>query len=139
MNDKEYKIQKERVIAIRDRWHSLLGLGWWKISFYFCREQKDKTQPSSYSPKNINDEWTTVMDVSCDPYYLTASVNCYLQECALLNDEELEEIYLHEMMHVFLYPIKNKQKMDEEERVATTLARAFQWVKQGKKNDKKTI
>ena len=132
MTDKEYAFQKKRVLDLRKKWHSLLGLGWWKVEFNFCREPKDSSEKSTYAPKAVGGFWSVVMETSSDPYYLTANVTCYLTECMKLDDSDLEETYLHEMMHIFLAPMQHNKKSGEEERVATSLARAFQWVGEDK-------
>lgn len=137
MTDKEYKQQKERVRKLIKRWVRPLGLNWWKIDFVY--ERSEKTQDDTdYSPKAIKGKWTCALDTSCDPYYLTAEIRAFLPILQDINDEDLEEYFVHELMHVFLSPMHSKKTAKEEEQVATKLAQAFIWSRDSEKPKKRS-
>ena len=136
MTDKEYEFQKKRIRRLIKKWIKPIGLNWWKIDIEYDRGIRDDNSNPAYSPKVVKGKWVTMMETNCDPYYLKANIVCYLPDVARIEDEELEETFLHELMHIFLSPMKSKQKAKEEELVATKLAQAFIWskhVKHGKK------
>lgn len=118
MTDKEYNEQRTRVRKLIKKWHQTLGLNWWRLKYEFKREKSEKDSDD-------DKDWATTARCIASPNYLDATIIFYLPEIATMDDNELEETVLHEMMHVFLSPMSTKEKDDEEERVATTLARAF--------------
>jgi hypothetical protein len=126
MNDKEYETQKGRIKKLTAKWVKAIGLGWYKINIEYIREEK-QPENTDYSPKVIDGKWVTALDTSCDPYYLTAQIRCYLPILKDMDDEDLEEYFLHELMHIFLSPMHTKAKAKEEELVCTKLAQAFVW------------
>jgi len=69
------------------------------------------------------------MATRADYNYLQATIIAYLPQVKELTDDDLEETYLHECMHILLSPMKHKSLAKEEELVATQLARAFIWSK----------
>lgn len=133
MTDKEYFFQKKRIQKLARKWVHSLGLGWWNVKIEYDREEPHGDM-MSYSPKDVDGRWVVHMETRCDPNYLKATITCYLLPIAnMKNDEELEEMFLHELMHIFVSPMKSDKKAAEEERVATTLARAFQYIDRQKK------
>jgi len=126
MTDKEYRQQKQRVRKLIKKWVRPLGLNWWRIDFAYERINKHEGQPT-YAPMDVGGYFEVVMETRCDPYYLKAHITVYLQVTQDLDDDDLEQSFLHELMHVFLSPMKTKQKAGEEELVATKLAQAFMW------------
>lgn len=131
MTDREYLQQKKRVRLLMNKWVKPLGLRRWKIEFIYSREKRDDHQESSYRPPSKHGEWITAFATTADPYYLTATITAYFPALIDVDDTDLEEYFLHELMHVFLSPMHHHATRKEEELVATTLAQAFQWVKQG--------
>ena len=56
-------------------------------------------------PKTCTDfsgNWVAAMSTRADPYYLTASVTCYLTVLKNVEDDDLEEYFLHELMQADL-------------------------------------
>lgn len=132
MTDREYEFEKKRIRKLIKKWVKPIGLDWWTINFVFERQEKNPYEKFDYSPKDINGIWACAMDTRADPYYLTATITCYLPILKNIDDSDLEEYFLHELMHVFLRPMHNKQTAKEEELVATKLAQAFVWSKKVK-------
>jgi len=133
MTDKEYNTQKKRVKALIKKWHKLIGLNWWRVTYSYSRTVKDDND-TTYDPGR---GWAVAADCDTDSNYLTATITFYLPNVADIPDEYLEEIYLHEVMHIFINPMQTKEKAAEEERVATTLARAMAWASEMYKKPEK--
>ncbi len=132
MTDQEYKSQKKRIQILIDKWISPLGLRWWRIRFNYFREDR-KNGETSYRPLIGEDgDWKVMFATTCDPYYLTASIDCYLPTILEADNDEVEECFLHELMHVILSPMHHKATRKEEELVATNLARAFGYLEEKK-------
>jgi hypothetical protein len=127
MTDKDYKIQKKRIQKLIDKWIQPLGLNWWRIDIAYERERKSEGK-TEYAPTDINGEWDTIFDVRCDHNYGKAYITCHLLVTRSLTDAELEESFVHELMHIFVSPMHTKQKAGEEELVATRLAKGLLWL-----------
>lgn len=123
MNDKDFKEQRSRIRKLIKKWHSSLGLNWWRIEYKFSRD-KNSDGPAAYEPEG---SWDVAAMCEADDNYLTAVITFFLPNIVDIPDNELEEIYLHECMHIFLKPMQTKEKASEEERVATMLSRAMVW------------
>lgn len=127
MNDKEYIAQKRRIQKLIKKWVRPLGLGWWTINFSYRRESSLMPAETEYHPKTINGTWVSAFITCADWCYQTATIECYLNILKDVNDDELEEYFVHELMHIFLSVMHTQDKAGEEELVATQLAKAFIW------------
>jgi hypothetical protein len=74
------------------------------------------------------------MSVVTDYYYKTAAITFYLE--TVKEYEDIEQYFVHELMHIFLKPMQTRAKYDEEELVATHLANAFIWAREAGAKDK---
>lgn len=128
MTDKEYRFEKKRIEKLIKKWRTPLGLGWWNIQFTFEREEPELRGEHEYAPKDMNGNWIVVADTRVDPYYLRAFMRFFVLQTQSLKDDELEDTFLHECMHILLSPMHSKSTSKEEETVATKLAQAFVWV-----------
>lgn len=126
MTDKEFDKQKLRIKKLKDKWMDLLWLNQYWVEFDYIRETPGPESKTDYSPQDIGGYWEVVMETRSDPYYLKASVTVYTIQTAKLNDDQLEETFLHELCHIHLSPLHTKAKSNDEERVVTMLARALQ-------------
>lgn len=137
MNDREFNEQKKRIQALIDKWKDPLGLGWWQINFNYCREGEiERTHGDDPEAR-----FTALMDVQSEWQYLHASVRVNMPKLAQVDDEDLEQSFVHELMHIYVSemqvpawadaPAEIIQSLrDHEERVVTMLARAVCWVRQ---------
>ena len=130
MNDAEFKAQKKRLQALRNRWHNCLGLRWWTVTHNYERDTLV-----------VNGEMSATTAASCtaDWRYLQATVSWNLALVADQTDAGLERIFVHEMMHILLDEMRHFHEeggMNHEERVATTLAQAFLWTRETGAKDK---
>jgi hypothetical protein len=112
---KEKKIKK--IIEEKSRWWiHYLGLGFWEVHLLFSNVIRE-------------DRWgfTTHADTSVDWKYLKFTVTFYLKTLTNLTKDDLENMVVHELMHVFLNEMR-ESGIDHEERVASSLQKAFSWV-----------
>ena len=128
MNDAEYEAQKERVQALFSKWVKPLGLGWWTITTEWDRQFKNSEPKSTPYGKN---EKNCPMDCSASWKYGTALIVCYLPAITTLTDTELEWAVVHELMHIMVNECRvgGDDWLDHEERVCSTLAKAFLWLR----------
>jgi hypothetical protein len=136
MTDKQFREQKKRITKLIDKWERQLGLRWWTVSHEWAREHKEYSEHTSYEPINVKGNWECAMCVTSDYYYKQATITFFLPVCADLKDAQLEQSFVHELMHIFLNPMKTKQKAKEEELVATMLASAMIWSREAGHHDK---
>lgn len=125
MTDEEYKGLKERIEALFDYWTARLGLRWWRIHRVFVRD-------ASEFKTDEKDRPDTTANCSADWRYLEAKVSFNMLRCLDLDPDELEYVVVHELQHILV----NETRDDElkgftasEERVCTTLAKAFIWTR----------
>lgn len=126
MTDAEYQAQKARVQAMLDKWVNTTGLGWWRMTYVWVRD------PAVAGENGASSKDTgAVCSVSWQ--YLCATITFYLPTLADEDDDHLEWIIVHELMHVFLREMRwtndDGDNIDHEERVATMLAHGFLWTR----------
>lgn len=125
MTDKEFEKEKKRIQKLKDKWMPLLWLNQYWINFDYERENQGEDM-TDYRPQDVGGRWESIMVTRSDPFYLKANITCYLLQTKKLNDEELEETFLHELCHIHLATLHTKENADNEERIVTLLARALQ-------------
>lgn len=117
VSDKEVREQRVRIEKLIKKWLIPLGLGQWQVDIDY------------YGDIGSEDDYETIyMTCKANWPYLDAKLAVNLGACATLDDDKLERAFLHELMHIFLNEMRQKEKEDHEERVATQLANAFVWV-----------
>jgi hypothetical protein len=129
MNDHEFETQKARLLALSEEWIRVIGLGWWRITHSCDRSGEDFADSvrkeggfRSQSVARCFPEWK----------YGIATIVWNMPELEHLDDEELERVFVHELMHIFLHETRQSVDgdwLDHEERVATTLAKGFLWLR----------
>lgn len=123
MNDEEYERQKQRLLTLIDRWVSALGLGWWDIEFAYERGSFEVDgEPAPNAVASCAANWR----------YGHAYIQFNMQQVAAQSDpQHLERAFVHELMHIFLNETRENDDdwLDHEERVASTLTKAFLWLR----------
>lgn len=136
MTDAEYAEQKARVERLINWWGEELGIrACWKVDYQFIRE-------------HARDEPDCVMETTVRWQYAHATFCVYLPVVEEQDDEDLENAVVHEYMHLLLNEMRAlRDKSDpltsvlweeercREEHAATTLARAFIWVRDKARNE----
>ncbi len=128
MNDAEFEQQKARLIALIDRWIKPLGLAWWSIDIVYVRD--DYKPPFATPQKTVSLAYCEV-----DWRYYEATITWNMPEVLELSDWKLERGFVHELMHIFIHEMRwtasnDADALDHEERVASTLSKAFLWLRE---------
>lgn len=118
-----WKAERKRIRRIGKKWRHVLALYEWDLTTHFVD-----------GPLIV--DGTLAPDAagcaSVDWQYRHADVSFNLEKTAKLTDTKLEEVYLHEMMHVLLHEMREHDpELKHEERVASTLAFAFMRTRKG--------
>lgn len=128
MNDEEFERQKQRIHDLAERWVKPIGLGWYWIDMAFARDD--------YEPPNDGrgGKDHTIAHCSTDWRYGTACITWNMPLVLDEPDDKLEMIFVHELMHIFVNEMRwtatnDTDSIDHEERVTTTLAKAFLWLR----------
>jgi uncharacterized membrane protein len=106
----------KEVMTAKWKWYThYLGLGLWDGSLIFSDSIKE-------------DRWgfTTYAETNADWRYLRFTVTAYPNVMINLSEDKLEDVIVHELMHVFLNEVR-EAGIDHEERIASSLQRAFSW------------
>ena len=129
MKPAEYRKQKKRVQRSIDRWHTVLGLKWWKVDYVWYDSQKQFAKglaDPTYAHDVAARTWT-------DWRYRSATISFSVPKVATMTDDEVENMVIHEMVHVLVGSLSargNKEHVaDHAEFVTTSLAHAFEWVR----------
>lgn len=122
--EKWHKRQKRRVRKLFAKWLEPLGLLWWEIDIGYYSDYDRCRQ--LFTTSNANRD--TVMIVDASWKYMEATIDVNLQRTSKTNDKKLEKIIVHELTHILVNEMREKG-IKHEERVASTLASAFIWVR----------
>jgi len=102
-------------------WSYRLGLRWWKIDIVFYDD------PNAILEHFGGDTNITVLAVTYAEWkYCTGKILINLPYVCKLNALEIEGTVLHELCHLLLNEMREGE-IHHEERVASTLQRAFFW------------
>ena len=129
MNDAEYEAQKERINKLASKWLPIMGLADWTMVEAWHRDSGEFTVDGSPSH-----DVTAATKV--DWRYMWAEISWNLPRVAEQDDESLELIYVHELMHIMVDETRDltgdhklrdgrEDWLAHEERVCTFLAKAF--------------
>lgn len=135
MNDAEAEVQRQRILELNAKWLRPLGLLWWHIDFIWHREPLPDGPLNLRPAISCNVQNRVSMQVTSQWEYLTATLEVDLRIIEEMDDETLEQRYLHELCHILLAGLACMEADENhdgyrrlEEYTATTLANAFQWV-----------
>ncbi len=93
MNKKRVEKQKVRIDALCEKWNAPLFLGMWDLRFVYFDNLK-----SSYEP---DDNFECFLKINSGWEYLDATVSVSVSSIEKSSDDELEELFLHEMVHLY--------------------------------------
>jgi hypothetical protein len=125
MTDADFEKEMARVKIAVDRWYEPLGLRLWqRVDVRYWREPltDDNGQPL-----------TVVADCHADWKYLCAQFRFCLPKTADWDDDQLDYIVRHEMLHALVNEMRadgGQDNIDHEERVVTNLAMVLGWVRE---------
>lgn len=126
MNDKEFKKAKKRVAVLFEKWVKRLGLGWYQVDVEYKAGDGD----------DRGDGYTTAMRCVSRWEYRTATITVWIEEIPD-DDYKLERMVVHELMHIFAEPMRDRDVgcTDNEEYAVESLARAVLWVEEAARRD----
>lgn len=124
MDDAEFKRQKSRLLALSDKWVRPLGLAWWDIAYEYARDDYE-------APPNASSPDASLAKCAANWRYGHACITWNMPRVREIQDVELERCFVHELMHIFLSETRENGEdwLDHEERVASTLTKAFLWLR----------
>lgn len=117
MDDKEYKTQKARVERLINTLQGQLGMNWWAITHEFIRLREE-------------DEPNTVAMTSTLWEYRSAHVKWFMPSVQEQSDDELREVFIHEMSHILVGPTQDNttdHARQMTEFAVTNVAKALCW------------
>ena len=133
MNDTEYEIQRQRLLALSEKWIKPLGLGWWDIELVYARDD--------YVPPGTTARDDSLANCAASWRYGQAVITWNMPKVSAETDKTLERAFIHELCHIFLNEMRwananDADSLDHEERVASTLTKAFLWLRDSLTEDK---
>lgn len=99
MNDREFERQKRRVIRLMVKWRELMRLDGWRDDLMFRDRERDDVAAAGGL-------YTVGMDTTVAWPYRKYLINVYLPCFPHKTDDEVEELVVHELMHVMLGPLE---------------------------------
>lgn len=122
MTDKEYYKQKKRIQDLVDKWIGPSGFKWWQINLEYSRQfDSDDHEQHAYS--------TTATTHVRWPYH-KADITFYMPVVAETDDNELENVFVHELAHLLIAPVIDEDTDQEKHEYATEcIAKALIWTK----------
>lgn len=126
MNDKDYAKQKKRIKKLVEKWHDPMGMGWFHIDMNWDRARKD-------------DVPNTAARTVSSWQYRNADITWYLPACADNDDDFMENIVVHEFVHILIAPLALVDKETDlplqHEYATECVARAMRWVREAGAKD----
>lgn len=119
--DAHYRRDRDRLRKLFREWTLHLGLRYWKCDVVYRRVPfpRDKRLPEG---QNV------FAQCSCSWFYQTLTVEVCTLDVSDMDDDELEYAMVHELCHALVNEMREQDDDGlHEERVVTSLARAFCW------------
>lgn len=131
MTDAEQDEAVARVDTLTDIWLPLLGLkNMWRVTFHMYRDSGEYA--SEESGPSLADGDVSVARTHVLWPYLTAHVHINLSQFVLHDEDDQEEMVVHELCHILIAEMRDARGcncdtyvMSHEERVCTILSHAF--------------
>ena len=116
MTEREAARQRRRIERFWKKWRRTLGLDEWETALNF--------NDGEYIQQDGEASGEAVASAHARWQYRHASVSFNLERVARLDEEDLEQMVIHEAMHIILNEMR-EEGVKHEERVASSLAFAF--------------
>lgn len=130
MDDTAYVRERARVEALISRWVHVAGLAQWILRFDWYREPLPR--------HDMAPEGGPAMDCAAQWEYCSAQIRVSLPKVARLDEQELEQYFLHELGHAFLAELvdaRGPARKKAEERTATMFAKVLRWTREAGRDD----
>jgi len=119
MTDKEFNVLKGKIDRIVKWWIKQSGLGWWRVAVEYEREDKELDATGKYA---------LAAETTAKWQYLDATIIFNMRALTERSLDDLEGTIVHELMHIFVNEMRERGLLHEE-RVATSLAKGFIWIR----------
>jgi hypothetical protein len=114
--DRAYKHISKLLRGYVKKWAPLLGLGAWNIGIEYTWDSDHIGSGSVIVGGRAFSLWQ----------YLRGTIHFYLPSLAMYKEDELEEVAVHELLHLIVEQATYEGSTDEDqEKVITELTRAF--------------
>ena len=113
MKDRDWRALRGRLRRLRKPWFDRLGLKGWEIVFEYV-DGPLETDAISQAVATTTVQWQ----------YKSAVISYSLPALTEKVDEELEEMIVHEFLHILVHEMREGD-IKHEERVVTELSRSF--------------
>lgn len=121
MKKKLVKQTIKRITRIAKKWMKPMGLLWWRTDFVYFTDKKTIKEHLEANPGFV-----CLMKAWADWKYMEATVEFNLPALAEQSDSKIEEALVHEFTHILVREMREGD-LHHEERVVSTLVRAFFW------------
>lgn len=116
--------QRRRIRALGNKWQKRLALNHWRVRHHYHHASSDMPTGQEDAHSVTYASWN----------YLDADIHWNLENLADLEDDYLEEIFVHELMHMHLAGFPHNKQLDHiHERTATELALSFVFLDKARK------
>lgn len=119
-----------------------MGLDWWKLSLVWDRADQCELGPG-------DGQYSCLAHTAVQWPYLIATLTFHLPGITEKSDKDLEAAVVHELCHVFVNEMRCadekhpddllRHNLEHEERVVSSLAQAFLWVREEGAHEAKRV
>lgn len=116
---------KQKIQTYVTKWLKPLGLLWWDVNVVYLDKPKELNDKEFFS-----DSGMILGKTHVNWQYGLATVYFNVPAFDEMKDEDIEEVVVHELVHILVNEMREPD-MHHEERVVTGLTKAFLWTKEG--------
>lgn len=115
--------KQELIKAAFDKWIVRLGLAWWDIEIVYYDDPMEiinrfrQIETGEMVPATVTAQWM----------YADAKISINLPTFEYIEDDKIERVVVHELVHILVNEMR-EEDICHEERVVSTLTKAFFWV-----------
>lgn len=113
------KLKKLKQIC--NKWIYRLGLKWWEVELNFVIDKAEAYKMFGYDQESV-----VVARSFPDWRYMTCRIYFNFPAMKSKSEIEVEKIVIHELCHALVNEMR-EEGLEHEERVVTTLTKAFLW------------
>lgn len=111
----------KQIKKLCDTWVYRLGLKWWEVTINYISDAQEIIKMFRIAEDEI-----VVARTFADWRYATCNIYFNLPTLKSLSVRDVEKVIIHELCHVLINEMR-EGGIDHEERVVTTLTKAFLW------------
>lgn len=115
---------KDILEKLFEKWIEPLGLKWWNITLSWISDPLSVINEFGGNPNG-----TVLARTYVNWEYISAKITINLIDMNEEEESKLESYVVHELMHILINEMR-EESHKHEERVATSLQKAFMWVRE---------